>query len=254
MTKLLRLMLIDDEEPARQRLRAVLGDLAAELPHEIVSEASNGRQALVILETVPADVVLVDIHMPQMSGMEFARHLLRGDKSPALIFVTAHDAHAIQAFEVNALDYLLKPVRGARLLSALQKAQVLTREKLDAVATQAAEGPRRFLSIAERGRIQLVPVSDILYLRAELKYVTLKTSEREYLIEESLTALEQEFGESFVRIHRSCLVARDRVRGFERASESDEGAGWAVLLDGCAEKLAVSRRQWPHVKGLAGSR
>ena len=254
MTSPLRVMLIDDEEPARQRLRAVLGDLASEMPHEIVAEASNGRQALVILETAAVDVVLVDIHMPQMSGMEFARHLMQAANPPAVIFVTAFDAHAIQAFEVNALDYLLKPVRSARLLSALQKAQTLTREKLDAVANQAEEGPRRFLSVAERGRILLVPVGDILYLRAELKYVTLKTLEREHLIEESLTALEEEFGESFVRIHRSCLVARDRVRGFERASETEEGAGWAVLLEGCEEKLPVSRRQWPHVKGLAGAR
>ena len=254
MSQALRLMLIDDEEPARQRLHAVLGDLAAELPHEIVAEASNGRQALVILESVPADVVLVDIHMPQMSGMEFARHLMQAEKPPALIFVTAFDAHAIQAFEVNALDYLLKPVRGARLLSALQKAQVLTREKLDALANQTEEGPRRFLSVSERGRILLVPVSEVLYLRAELKYVTLKTVEREYLIEESLTALEQEFGESFVRIHRSCLVARDRVRGFERASESEEGAGWAIVLEGCEEKLPVSRRMWTQVKSLAAGR
>lgn len=248
MSAPMRLMLVDDEEPARQRLRAVLDDLAAELPHQIVAEAGNGLQALVALETAQVDVVLVDIHMPQMSGMEFARHLLGLEKPPALIFVTAFDAHAIQAFEVNALDYLLKPVRAARLQSALQKAQVLTREKAEALSQGAA--PRRFLSVAERGRILLVPISEVLYLRAELKYVTVKTAEREYLVEESLTALEQEFSDSFVRIHRSCLVARNRVRGFERAGESEEAAGWAVLLEGCGDKLPVSRRQWPQVKGL----
>jgi two-component system, LytTR family, response regulator AlgR len=248
----LRLMLVDDEMPARQRLRAVLGDVAAQLAHQIVAEAANGHQALVMLETVPVDVVLVDIHMPQMSGMEFARHLLAMEKPPALIFVTAYDAHAIQAFEVNALDYLLKPVRAARLLSALQKAQVLSREKVEAAAAQTGEGPRRFLSVGERGRITLVPIGEVLYLRAELKYVTIKTAEREYLLEEALTGLEQEFPEVFVRIHRSCLVARNRIRGFERATESEEGAGWNVILDGCTDKLPVSRRMWGQVKGLAG--
>lgn len=248
----LKLMLVDDEVPARQRLHAVLGDLAESVPHEVVAEAANGRRALELLATVPIDVVLVDIHMPEMSGMEFARHLLNMDKPPALIFVTAFDAHAIQAFEVNALDYLLKPVRAARLQSALQKAQAATREKIEAVATDTGEPARRFLSVSERGRILLVPLADVLFLRAELKYVTVKTAEREYLIEESLTALEQEFSDRFVRIHRSCLVARDRVRGFERASETEESAGWAVLLEGCSDKLPVSRRQWPQVKGLAG--
>jgi two-component system, LytTR family, response regulator AlgR len=248
----LKLMLVDDEVPARQRLHAVLSDLAESLPHEVVAEAANGRRALELLTTVPVDVVLVDIHMPEMSGMEFARHLLNIEKPPALIFVTAFDAHAIQAFEVNALDYLLKPVRAARLQSALHKAQALSREKLEAAVSETGEPARRFLSVSERGRILLVPVPDILFLRAELKYVTVKTAEREYLIEESLTALELEFRDTFVRIHRSCLVARQRVRGFERAGETEEGAGWAVLLDGCSDKLPVSRRQWPQVKGLAG--
>ena len=248
----LKLMLVDDEVPARQRLHAVLSDLAESLPHEVVAEAANGRRALELLTTVPVDVVLVDIHMPEMSGMEFARHLLNIEKPPALIFVTAFDAHAIQAFEVSAVDYLLKPVRAARLQSALHKAQALSREKLEAAVSETGEPARRFLSVSERGRILLVPVPDILFLRAELKYVTVKTAEREYLIEESLTALELEFRDTFVRIHRSCLVARQRVRGFERAGETEEGAGWAVLLDGCSDKLPVSRRQWPQVKGLAG--
>ncbi|HKY02542.1 MAG TPA: LytTR family DNA-binding domain-containing protein [Burkholderiales bacterium] len=248
----LKLMLVDDEVPARQRLHAVLSDLAESLPHEVVAEAANGRRALELLTTVPVDVVLVDIHMPEMSGMEFARHLLNMEKPPALIFVTAFDAHAIQAFEVSAVDYLLKPVRAARLQSALHKAQALSREKLEAAVSETGEPARRFLSVSERGRILLVPVPDILFLRAELKYVTVKTAEREYLIEESLTALELEFRDTFVRIHRSCLVARQRVRGFERAGETEEGAGWAVLLDGCSDKLPVSRRQWPQVKGLAG--
>jgi two-component system response regulator AlgR len=251
MSAPLRLLLVDDEAPARERLKAVLGDLSAEIAHQIVGEAVNGHDALNFLAQSAVDVVLIDIHMPQMSGMEFARHLLNLQQRPALIFVTAHDVHAIQAFEVNALDYLLKPVRAARLKLALQKAQIANAEQIQKAATTAGGSPRKFLSVSERGRILLISLADVLYLKAELKYVTVRTAAREYLIEESLSALEQEFGERFVRIHRACLVARECVRGFERAGESEEGDGWAVLLEGCEEKLPVSRRQWPQIKALA---
>lgn len=251
----LRIFLVDDETPARARMRDVLGDLQSELPNVIVGEAASGQEALQLMPAVAVDVALVDIHMPQMTGMELARHLAKLERPPAIVFVTAHDEHAIEAFEVNAIDYLLKPVRAQRLGTALHKARSAGAPPPLALAkVAAAQGPRRFLSVAERGRILLVPVSDIVFLRAELKYVTVRTSEREHLLEESLTALEQELGEIFVRVHRSCLVARRCVRGFERITDEDgEGAGWAVLLEGCAEKLPVSRRQWPTVKGLAKS-
>lgn len=248
----MRIFLVDDEAPARVRMREVLGDLAAEVPHEIVGEAGGGAQALAALPGAGAEVLLVDINMPQMSGMELARHLSRLEHGPAVIFVTAHDQYAVEAFEVNALDYLLKPVRAQRLAAALRRAAAAgapPREALDRAAQ--AQGPRRFLSVGERGRILLVPVAEILYLRAELKYVTVRTREREYLVEESLTALEHEFGEAFVRVHRSVLVARAAIRGCERATDEDgEGAGWALIVDGCGERLPVSRRQWPVVKSL----
>jgi two-component system response regulator AlgR len=246
----LRVFLIDDEAPALNRMRELLADLQAELPNVVVGEAANGHEGLVRLASRPADVALVDVQMPQMSGMEFARHLTALDSPPAVIFVTAHDQHALEAFEVNALDYLLKPVRAARLAGALARAAAggaVRREALE----RADHAPRRYLSVAERGRITLVPVADILYLRAELKYVTVRTREREHLLEESLTALEQEFGDAFVRVHRSCLVARRALRGVERVTDEDgEGAGWAVVVDGIPEKLPVSRRQWPSVKAL----
>ncbi|MBX6392213.1 MAG: response regulator transcription factor [Burkholderiales bacterium] len=246
----LRLLLVDDEAPARERLREVLGDVAAAVPHVVVGEAANGPAALAFLQERRVDLVLVDIHMPQMSGIEFARHVLRMPDPPGIIFVTAYDQHAVHAFEVNALDYLLKPVRAARLQVALQKARMATAEQLQNAAAAAGEA-RRFLSVSERGRILLVPLADVLYLKAELKYVTVRTREREYVIEESLTRLEQEFAELFVRIHRSCLVARRYLRGCERVVDaSGEEAGWAVLLDGCEERLPVSRRQWPAVKAL----
>lgn len=250
MSPPLRIFLVDDEAPARTRMRALLGDLQAELPNVVVGEAANGHEGLALLAEHPADVALVDIQMPEMSGLEFARHLTGLDKPPAVVFVTAHDRYAIEAFEVNALDYLLKPVRASRLAAALGKAAAAGVVKRDALE-KAAKAPRRYLSVAERGRITLVPVADILYLRAELKYVTIRTRDREHLLEESLTALESEFGNTFVRVHRSCLVARRALRGVERVTDEDgEGAGWAVSLEGTAEKLPVSRRQWPAVKAL----
>ncbi|MCX7892899.1 MAG: LytTR family DNA-binding domain-containing protein [Burkholderiales bacterium] len=246
----LRIFLVDDEAPARSRLRELLGDLAAELPNEVVGEAANGQEGLALLPAAAPDVVLVDIQMPQMNGMEFARHLAHLARPPAVVFVTAHDQYAIEAFEVNALDYLLKPVRAPRLAAALGKAAAGGPASPEALA-RASHGPRRYLSVGERGRILLVPVADVLYMKAELKYVTLRTSAREHLIEESLTSLEQEFGALFVRVHRNCLVARRAIRGFERTTAEDgEGAGWAVLLHGCDERLPVSRRQWAAVKAI----
>lgn len=245
----LRVVIVDDEQPARDRLRELLGDCGEELPHVVAGEAENGIDGLQVVAAAAPDVVLVDIHMPGMSGIEFARHLQVLERPPAVIFVTAHDQYAVQAFEVNAVDYLTKPVRAARLLAALKKAvhgTRVTRGVLERIDPQ----PRRHLSVAERGRVILVPVTDVIYLRAELKYVTLRTREREYLVEESLTQLEQEFAAVFVRIHRSCLVARRLIRGFERGVETEGEAGWSVLLEGCEEKLPVSRRQWAQVRPL----
>ena len=152
------------------------------------------------------------------------------------------DDHALAAFEVHAVDYLVKPVRVQRLLAALQKVprlKPMTIEKL----TQLPAAARRFLSVTERSRVVLVPVDEVIYLKAELKYITIRTAQREYLLEESLTRLEQEFGARFVRVHRNCLVARDFIRGFERRANDDGDAHWEVLLHGIDESLPVSRRQ-----------
>ena len=250
MNRALRVVLVDDEAPARSRLKQLIADCAAATQASVVGEAANGQEALELLASVAADLVLVDIRMPQMSGIEFARHVLALDAPPAIIFVTAYDEYAIEAFELRALDYLLKPVRRARLQAALERARGLHapgREELRGLE----RAPRRNLAVPERGRIRLVPVADVVYLKAELKYVTIRTADHEYLLEESLTHLEQEFAESFVRVHRNALVAKSRIRGFEKADEHDGEQGWMVLLDGCAEKLPVSRRQWPLVKELA---
>jgi two-component system, LytTR family, response regulator AlgR len=247
----IRVVIVDDEQPARSRLRELLEDCRAELPHALAGEAATGAEGLQVVSASGADVVLVDIHMPEMSGIEFARHLQVLERPPAVIFVTAHDQYAVEAFEVNALDYLTKPVRAARLLTALKKAASGTR-LTRGVLERIDPAPRRHFSVAERGRVTLVPVSEVIYLRAELKYVTLRARAREYLVEESLTQIEQEFGAVFVRIHRNCLVARRCIRGFERGAETEGEVGWSVILEGLDERLPVSRRQWTQVKSLAG--
>ena len=194
--------------------------------------------------------MLLDVRMPEMDGIEVAQHLQKLERPPAVVFATAYDAYAIRAFEVNAVDYLLKPIRLARLKEALARAVAAPRaEVLDAIARAA----RTHLSAQERGKVHLIPVKEVLYLKAELKYVTVRTAAREYLIEEALTKLEEEFGERFVRAHRNCLVARQAVRGFERTMKDGE-AHWEVLLDGVEERIAVSRRQQHIVRefGKAG--
>jgi two-component system, LytTR family, response regulator AlgR len=241
-----RILIADDEAPARQRLRDLLDDCRDRFALAIVDEAKNGREALEVINREKVDIVLLDIRMPEIDGMEAARHIARMPQPPAIIFTTAFDAYAIKAFEVNAIDYLLKPIRLERLLTALGKTRAappISREAIEAAANQ----PRRHLSVHERGKIHLVPLTDVLYLRAELKYVTVRTAEREYLVDESLTKLEEEFAESFVRVHRNCLVARAAISGFERNAEESE-SGWAVVIKDTGEKLPVSRRQHHVVK------
>jgi two-component system response regulator AlgR len=252
----LRVFIADDEAPARARLKELLADVRGTIATTIAGEAGNGLEVIDRLPGSGAQVLLLDIQMPGMGGIELARHLGGLENAPAIVFVTAHDRHAVEAFELNALDYLMKPVRAERLAAALKKAAAAgpaLRERLE----RAATGAREFFSVAERNRIVLVPVGEVLFLKAELKYVTLRTKAGEHLIEEPLVAIEREFAERFVRVHRNCLVARAAIRGFERSnSGSPGGAGseeephWSVVLEGVAERLPVSRRQWPTVKGV----
>ena len=241
-----RILIADDESPARQRLRDVLDEIRENFPLTIVDEARTGREALDVVNREKVDIVLLDIRMPDMDGMEAARHLAGMAQPPAIIFTTAYDSYAIKAFEVNAIDYLLKPVRLERLLAALGKVRTAPPVSQQALAA-ASDQPRRHLSIHERGKIHLVPIPEVLYLRAELKYVTVRTAEREFLVEESLQHLEEEFEPAFVRIHRNCLVARAAISGFERNAEESE-SGWAVVIKDTGEKLPVSRRQHHVVK------
>lgn len=266
----LRVFIVDDEPPARNRLRELLSDCNEQLPLLVVGEAGNGQEALDKLMEIQADVVLLDIRMPQMDGIELAQHiqkmprpaLNRGERAgmlededaelnapkwpPVIIFTTAYDDYAIKAFELHAIDYLLKPIRLGRLFDALTRARAAVPVQTEVLRELLPE-PRKYLSIHERGKIHLVPVEQVLFLRAELKYITVRTAEREYLIEESLTALEKEFATRFTRIHRNCLVAKEAIVGFERGDDEVE-SGWQVRLKGLEELLAISRRQQHIVK------
>ena len=242
----LTVFVVDDEPPARNRIKELLTDCAEQLPLEIVGEAGNGREALDKLAGTHADVVLMDIRMPQMNGIELAQHLNKLPQPPVIIFTTAYDAYAIKAFELHAIDYLLKPIRLGRLFEALTHARTAVPLRTEVLQELIPE-PRKHLSIHERSKIHLIPIEDALYLRAELKYVTVRTAEREYLIEESLTALEKEFAARFVRIHRNCLIAKDAIEGFEKGGDEGE-SGWMVKLKGLGELLAISRRQQHIVK------
>ena len=234
----LNILIADDEAPARNRMR----DLLSDIEHvAVVAEAKNGKEAIdLALQTKP-DLMLLDIRMPVMDGIEAAQHAQKIEPKPHIIFTTAFDAYAIKAFDLNAIDYLLKPIRLERLQTAINKAHALKPAQI--AALKPLQKTRTHLSIHERGRVLLVPIETIIYLRAELKYITVRTVEREYLIEESLTNLEAEFGERFIRLHRNCLVAPPFIAGYEKRLNQDNEAQWVALLKGINETVTISRRQ-----------
>ena len=254
--KPLKILLVDDEPLARSRLRELLADIAVQFATEVVGEAGNGLAALEFLRQQRVDVVLADIRMPGMDGIELAGHLGAFEQPPAVIFTTAYDNYAVQAFDLNALDYLLKPVRTQRLLTALQKAVATPHPDtavLAGIGREVRGGGRTHLSCHERGRLLLVPVAEVLYFKADTKYVTARTVVREYLLDEALTHLESEFADRYMRLHRAVLVAKAALAGFEKAAGDDvEAYGWA-LLRGVPDKLPVSRRQWAPAKAALTS-
>ncbi len=230
----LRLLLADDEPLARARLKSLLTDLETEIPTRVVAEAGRGEEVLAALNDTSPDAILLDIQMPGMNGLEIAQRLASLPRPPALIFVTAFESHALRAFDLRAVDYLLKPVRRERLREALSRIQ--------GRPIQPETDRRTHFTAQEPGRVWQVPVEDVLYLRAELRYVTARTREREYLLDDSLIRLEEELGDAFLRIHRNCLVARRHLLGFRRMSGETEGR-WEAVLRQWPETLPVSRRQ-----------
>lgn len=242
----MRVLIVDDEKLARERLRELLNEIGG---HTVVGEAMNGNEAVERSAELNPDVVLMDIRMPGMDGLEAAMHLMGMENPPKVIFTTAYDQHALHAFEVNAVDYLLKPIRKDRLAGALDKAKKLTLQQLKEI-NDAQESPRArtHISVHLRGNIRLVPVSDIVYFMADSKYVTIRTPSEEHLIEDSLVNLEKEFGERvFLRIHRNALVATDYIKGIEKSTAGN----WQVALKGVDKKLDVSRRHAAAVRRWA---
>ena len=230
----MKVVIADDEPLARERLRSLLADQAG---IEVVAEAENGEQALHACAELQPDLVLLDIAMPGLDGLEAARHLATFEPRPAVVFCTAYDAHALSAFEAAAIDYLMKPVRPERLAAALERARTFLAGR-SGPATAASQQARTLLCARLRGSLRLIPLEDVHYLQAEEKYVVVHHARGEDLIEESLKSLEDEFGGRFVRIHRNCLVARHEIVELRRAPD---GHTQAVLRHG-KQPLEVSRR------------
>ncbi len=248
----LRVLLVDDEELARLRLRGLVNE-CAEPRATVVGEAANASQAHVWLATQQCDVLLLDIQMPGRDGTELAAELRRQPQSPAVVFVTAHAEHAVRAFDLDAVDYVTKPVRRERLQAALQRVAQRMAIAREEPAPMPVEGDTPVLIVSDRGRVIRVPIPEVLYLKAELKYVTLRTPSHTYVLDESLSELEERLGPRFLRVHRNALVARKSVRTLERRivlceGDEDGGEAWAVCVTPVEEWLAVSRRQVAAVR------
>ncbi len=240
---MMRVLVVDDEPLARERLADLLGDIG---DMEVVGEAADGRGALDLVARVQPDLVLLDIRMPGIDGLETARHLALLESPPAIVFCTAYDDHALAAFERNAIDYLLKPIRRERLETALAKVRRMQAPDPAGERSPAIPQRRSHLCARVRGNLALVAVGDIRYLLADDRYVAAHHPGGVLLVEEPLKSLEEEFADAFVRIHRNCLVARARLAGLVR----DADGRTFVQVEDVAEPLEVSRRNLPALRKL----
>ena len=245
----LKVLIVDDEPLARMRLRALLQAIA-EPATEVVGEAGDALQAQAALKSGPCDLILLDIHLPGQDGLRWAATLGALPQPPAVVFVSAHAGHALKAFDVDAVDYLTKPVRSERLRAALER--VARRLPAPGAVAEAPGAADPVLVIGERSRLLRLPLAELLYLKAGQKYVSLRTTTREILVDESLAELEPRLGPGFVRIHRNAIVARHAVRALELRDpllpDVDDAPGWAVCVAPTGEWLAVSRRQVAAVR------
>lgn len=237
-TKALRVIIADDEPLARERMRNLLQDIQSENPTELVGFATTGAEILRMAGTADVDAIISDIRMPAMDGIEMARHLSTIHPKPALIFATAHESHALAAFDVDAADYLLKPVRRERLSQALDRVRLLQ-------APSDGRPDHKHVVIKTSCRSLFIPLDEILYFRAEQKYVTVRTMEREHIHDAALTDLEHQHRVRFIRIHRNCLVARKAIHGVER-----KRGQLFVIVKGIHERLPVSRRMASHLRDI----
>lgn len=237
----MNILIVDDEPLARQRLVGLLKNLNG---YTVCGEASTGSEALLRAQSLKPDIILLDIRMPGMDGLEAAQHLNQMSKPPAIIFTTAFSDHALKAFEAHAVDYLLKPIKQERLEQALHSAKRLTRPQLNELRLTDDTTIRSHICVKIRGTLELVPVEDIRYFMADHKYVTLKTINHEYLLEEPLKALEDEFQHLFTRIHRNALVADRHIVGLAKSPVGH----CVVIFKDLSEQLEISRRHLPQVR------
>ena len=243
----LTVLLVDDEALARARLKALLGDCRQPITL-LQGEAANAADAIAFLKRADVDVILLDINLPGANGITLAQVLRNTPNPPAIVFVTAHSEHAVEAFELEAIDYLTKPVRLERLQAALQKVERSRANALDA-RVQAVE---EVVIIQERGHTERLPLSEVMYFKAELKYITVRTATRSYILDGSINELEEKYRVQFMRIHRNAIIARRAVRALVKHVDPHEGEGWAVRLADVPELLFVSRRQVGAVREALG--
>ena len=242
----MKVLIVDDEKPARDRLQQILAD---EDEYDVVGEAGNGHEALEMAAECKPDIVLLDIRMPGMEGIETAHHLNTMDPPPAVVFTTAYDEYAVDAFEARAIGYVLKPVRRSRLTGALEHAARFARSALSEAAAEAnLEVQRKHVCAYTHGELKLIPVGEIACFRADQKYVSVDHDSGQDLIDDSLKSLEAEFGSHFVRIHRSALIAVDRI---DRIEKDADGKSRVILRDGSHvddKELIISRRHVAEVR------
>ncbi|MES2977286.1 MAG: LytTR family DNA-binding domain-containing protein [Pseudomonadota bacterium] len=242
----LNILLVDDEALARSRMQTLLDDCLPTGGH-VTLQATHAVQAMEVFRSNAIDLAFLDVRMPGLDGIGLARAIGQLPSPPAIVFVTGHESHAAQAFDLEAVDFLTKPVRPERLQQALEKA----RRHLEAQTAQVEQevaSQERDLVILDRGRTQRVSIADVLYLKAELKYVTVRTSSRSHILDGSLSDLESRYSSRFIRVHRNALIARRALRSLERTTDPVDGICWAVRVAGLDELLVVSRRQLSAVR------
>jgi len=237
----MRVLIVDDEQLARQRMHQLINNIGE---YDVVGEASTGEQALLKTQKTNPDIVLMDIRMPGMDGLEAAKYINRMDNPPAIIFTTAFSEHAVNAFEFHAVDYLLKPIKQDRLHAALQSAKRLTRAQITELQSSDNHESRQKICVKTRGALELIPVDEILYFKADQKYVTIRTEDHEYLIEESLKSLETEFEHLFIRAHRNALVAEAFITGLTKNSTNHP----CISFEEVDDLLEISRRHLPDLR------
>lgn len=243
----MRVLVVDDERPARERLIHMLSSMQGMEP---VGEASNGMEAVQLVQSVRPDVVLMDIRMPGMDGLEASRHLAEMEEPPAIIFTTAYSEHALEAFDSHAVGYLVKPIRQERLQQSLGKSQKLTQAQLRKLSRESHNTGRSHICARVRGNLELIPVDQIVYFQADQKYITVRHTKGEVLIEDALKNLEIEFKEKLIRIHRNALVNTPYVSGMEKSRDGR----FLVNFRSIDDKLEISRRHVAEVRKFLKSR